>query len=229
MKFLKKLTILTAILLFSSILAKAEVKIAFCQFEAGCKFYQTSLTYKQVDGLLGYLGVYEKDKGIMVFFRNKQNQDVHYPDQKRSPKELHQYFGGKGEPTTAKGDVLPFTNIQPKDGNWLAVTETPIAKGCPAQLQEQLGEIASIKSGNRTFKKPFTPDELLPPDTTWINTATNSFKAVILPATKPAFTSIYDFEIVSPTLVKGILTINVQIPNQPTCEIKTNFTFTHSN
>jgi len=162
----------------------------------------------------------------MVFFRNKQNQDVHYPDNKRNVAELHKYFGGKGEPSIAKGGVLPFENtIQPLDGNWIADTETPIAKGCPAQIQSQLGGIANLKSGSKTFSKPFTPEDLLPAKTPWISISLNSYKAFVMPETKPSFKSVYDFEVVSPSLIKGLLTINVEIPNQPKCEIKTNFTY----
>ena len=230
MKKITNLLFLTVFIFICSVVIKAEVKIAFCKLESGCKFYETGYTYKQVDGMLGYLGVFERDKGIMVFFRNKQGEDVHYPDQKRTPKQLHEYFGGKGEPIIAKGGVLPFENsIQPLDGNWIVVTEAPIAKGCPEQMQSQLGGIASLKSGSKTFSKPFIPEDLLPDNTPWISTSLNKYKAFVLPKTNPSFKSIYDFNLVSPSSIKGSLTINVEIPNQPKCEIKTNFTYNRQN
>jgi hypothetical protein len=205
----------------------AQVTIAYCKLGGGCKFYQTQYSYSQIDGMLNYLGTFEKDKGIMVFFKNKQNQDVHYPDRKRNPKELHAYFGGKGEPVVAKGGSAFDGIIQPNDGNWEAVTEQPTTQNCPPQLAAQLKGIANLKSGNKTFKKPFTPEELLPPNTPWLTTAPNLYKAVILPSTSPSFRSMYDFEVISPQLVKGTLNVFVQIPSQPTCEVKTNFTFKH--
>lgn len=206
----------------------AQVTIAYCKLGAGCKFYQTSLSYAQVDGMLNYLGTFEKEKGILVFFRNKQNQDVHYPDRKRSIKELNEYFGGKGEPNVSKGGLAPFeTVIQPNDGNWEAITQTPLTKNCPPQLTSQLKGMASLKSGNRVFQKPFTPAELLPPDTPWLTTTPNVYKAILLPQSQPSIRSVYDFEVVSPQFIKGTLNVSIQIPSQPTCEVITDFTFKH--
>lgn len=226
----RKNALFTVSLFLATYYANAQVMIAYCKLDGGCKFYQTSYAYAQVDGMLGYLGTFEKDKGILVFFKNKQNQDTHYPDRKRSPRQLHEYFGGKGEPTIAKGGIAPFEEaIQPKDGNWEAKTDNPVAKNCPSQLSMQLKGIASVKSGQRIFKKPFTPEELLPPKTPWLTIAPNMYKAFVLPQTEPAFKTIYDFEVVSPTLVKGATTTLIQIPTQATCEVKTNFTFKHKN
>lgn len=204
----------------------AQVTIGYCKLGGGCKFYQTQYTYAQLDGMFNYLGTFEKDKGTLVFFKNKQNQDVHYPDTKRNLKELHTYFGGKGEPSVSKGGTIPFEAlIQPEDGNWVAITAPPITKNCSPQLATQLKSIAGLKSGNKTFKKPFTLEDLLPPKTPWLTTAPNRYKAIVLPETKPTIKSVYDFEVVSTKEIKGTLQVSFQIPTQATCEVTTNFTF----
>jgi hypothetical protein len=229
MKNLKRVLFVFVFTIFSSVFAYAEVTIAFCKLGEGCKFYQTQYTYRQVDGMLGYQGVYSRDKGIMVFFRNKQAEDVHYPDQKRNAKELHKYFGGKGDPSVAKGGVLPFENsIQPLDGMWTVVTQQPVTKNCPAQLEERLTALIDVKSGNKTFSKPFTAADLLPAKTVWINNSLNSYRAFLMPETKPIFRNIYDFEVQSPSLIIGTLRVAMEIPNQKTCEITTNFTYQRS-
>lgn len=206
---------------------QAQVTIAYCKIDGGCKFYQTQYSYKDVDNMLGYMGVFERDKGIMTFFKNKQGQDIHYPDKKRNPRELHEYFGGKGEPNIAKGGIiLPFDKtIQPKDGNWIAQTDKPILKNCPSQLGTQTDNIASIKSGNKVFSKPFKPTDLLP-NTKWLTLAENNYRVAILNDTQTAFKTFYTVNVLSPVQITGIADIYVTIPNQKTCEIKINFTYT---
>lgn len=205
---------------------RAQVTIAYCKLGGGCKFYQTQHTYAQLDGMFNYLGTFEKDKGTLVFFKNKQNQDVHYPDTKRNLKELHVYFGGKGEPIVSKGGIVPFgAMIQPEDGNWVAITEPSVTKNCSPQLATQLKSTVALKNGNKTFKKPFTPEDLLPPKTPWLTTAPNTYKAVILSETKPTIKSVYDFEVASTKEIKGTLQMSFQIPTQASCEVTTNFVF----
>ncbi|MFN8347257.1 MAG: hypothetical protein U0X91_19800 [Spirosomataceae bacterium] len=226
MNALQKITLWVAFVLGVEFNLRAQVTIAFCKLEGGCKFYQTQYTYAQLDGMFNYLGTFEKDKGTLVFFRNKQNQDVHYPDKKRSLKELHAYFGGKGEPLISKGSIAPFEAIiQPENGLWEAITETPAAKNCSPQLATQLEGIAGLKNGNKNFKKPFTPEDLLPPQTPWLTTAPNVYKAIVLPETKPTIKSVYDFQVVSPQEIQGTLRMSFQIPSQTVCEVTTNFTF----
>lgn len=219
--------LLFSVLMLFSFIANAQVLIAYCKIEGGCKFYQTQYSYKDVDGLLGYLGTFEQDKGIMTFFRNKQGQDIHYPDKKRSPKELHAYFGGKGEPSIAKGGVaLPFAdNVQPSDGNWTVATARPVLKNCPQQLGEQTDKLVSLKSGNKVFSKPFTPTDLLPKGTAWLNTSPGAYKATLVPESAPTFKNLYTFQVKSAELITGTLTTNVAIPNQPTCEVNIDFTY----
>ncbi|MCU0338978.1 MAG: hypothetical protein MUE30_03770 [Spirosomaceae bacterium] len=226
MKIVQKIGLLAALVTVVASQAQAQVLVAYCQLGGGCKFYQTQYSYTQLDGMFNYLGTFEKDKGTLVFFKNKQNQDVHYPDRKRNPRELHAYFGGKGEPSIAKGNIAPFDEaIQPESGNWEATTETPTAKNCPPPLESQLKGIASVKSGLKNFKKPFSPAELLPPNTPWLTTTPNMYSAFLLPEANPSFKTLYEFEVKSPTLIKGTATIWIQIPTQSTCEMKTNFTF----
>ncbi len=213
--------------LFYGMNTQAQVTIAYCKIDGGCKFYQTQYSYKDVDGMLGYLGVFEKDKGIMTFLKNKQGQDVHYPDKKRSPRELHEYFGGKGEPNIAKGEIIsPFDKtIQPKDGNWIAKTEKPILKNCPSLMDTQTDNIASIKSGNKVFSKPFNPTDLFP-NVKWLTLAENNYRVAILNDTQTAFKTFYTVNVLSPVQITGVADIYVTIPNQKTCEMKINFTFT---
>ena len=208
----------------------AQVTIAYCKFGGGCKLYQTSYSYAQVDGMLNYLGTFEKSKGILVFFKNQQNQDTHYPDNKRSPRQLHEYFGGKGEPNIAKGAIAPFQEaIQPESGNWEAITEAPTTQNCPAQLEPGLKSAAGVRSGKKNFKRPFSPDELFP-NTPWVTTSPNKYRAIILPETQPAFKTIYEFEVVSPKLIKGTSLTVVNMGTQgAACSMKTNFTFKHKN
>lgn len=222
-----KKILMTFLGIFCLLNTQAQVTIAYCKIDGGCKFYQTLYTYKDVDGMLGYMGVFEQDKGIMTFFKNKQGQDIHYPDKKRSPRELHEYFGGKGEPTIAKGGIiLPFDKtIQPKDGNWTAQTDKPILKYCPNQLSTQTDNIASIKSGNKVFSKPFKPTDLLP-NTKWLTLAENNYRVAILNDTQTAFKTFYTVNVLSPVQITGVADIYVTIPNQKTCEIKINFTYT---
>lgn len=213
--------------LFYAMNTQAQVTIAYCKIDGGCKFYQTQYSYKDVDGMLGYLGVFEKDKGIMTFLKNKQGQDVHYPDKKRSPRELHEYFGGKGEPNIAKGGIIsPFDKtIQPKDGNWIAKTEKPILKNCPSLMDTQTDNIASIKNGNKVFSKPFTPADLFP-NVKWLTLAENNYRVAILNDTQTAFKTFYTVNVLSPVQITGVADIYVTIPNQKTCEMKINFTYT---
>lgn len=226
MKTRNKIALLLTVTLALGMQLRAQVTIAYCKLGGGCKFYQTQYTYAQLDGMFNYLGTFEKDKGTLVFFKNKQNQDVHYPDTKRNLKELHAYFGGKGEPPMAKGETVPFEAvIQPEDGNWVAITEPAVTKNCSPQLATQLKSTAGLKSGNKTFKKPFTPEDLLPPKTPWVTNAPNSYKAIILPETKPTIKSVYDFEVVTTKEIKGALHVSFQIPTQAACEVTTNFTF----
>lgn len=213
--------------LFYGMNTQAQVTIAYCKIDGGCKFYQTQYSYKDVDGMLGYLGVFERDKGIMTFLKNKQGQDVHYPDKKRSPRELHEYFGGKGEPNIAKGGIIsPFDKtIQPKDGNWIAKTEKPILKNCPSLMDTQTDNIASIKNGNKVFSKPFTPADLFP-NVKWLTLAENNYRVAILNDTQTAFKTFYTVNVLSPVQIAGVADIYVTIPNQKTCEMKINFTYT---
>lgn len=211
--------------LFCVLNTRAQVTIAYCKFEQGCKFYQTQYSYKDIDIMLGYLGTFEKNKGTMVFFKNKQGQDIHYPDSKRSIKQLHEYFGGKGEPNIAKGGVPFDKTIQPKDGNWTTQTDKPILKNCPSQLANQTDGFANFKSGNKVFSKPFNPSDLLPPNTKWLTLSENTYRAMVLPEAQAAFKTFYNVNVVSHELINGVADIYVNIPNQKTCEMKVNFTF----
>ncbi|KAB7726858.1 hypothetical protein F5984_23375 [Rudanella paleaurantiibacter] len=209
--------------------ANAQVTIAYCKLGGGCQFYQTAYSYAEIDGMFNYLGTFEKDKGILVFFRNKQQQDIHYPDRKRGPRELNEYFGGKCEPAIAKGGMAPFPEaIQPKNGNWSVITAEPVTKNCPAQLTAQLKSVSGLKSGQKVFKKPFSPDDLLPEKTPWLSIAPNGYKAFLMTRTAPTFTNTYDFEVVSPVRITGSLLTQIRIPNQATCEVRTNFSYQHT-
>ncbi|MEZ4901154.1 MAG: hypothetical protein R2822_05030 [Spirosomataceae bacterium] len=152
---------------------------------------------------------------------------MYYGDYKRSPKELNEYFGGKGEPSIAKGGVLkPFDNtIQPKDGNWTITASKPVLKNCPAGLEKQMDNLVLPKSGNKVFKKPFDGTEILPAGTKWLTLSPNVYRGLILTETQPTFKSIYDLKVITPSLMEGNLNVFVQIPGQKTCEVKIDFSY----
>src|SRR5690606_32487583 len=123
-------------------------------------------TYGEIDSVLNYLGTYEKDRGIMTFFVNKNGEQTHYPDRTRTPAQLHAYFGGKGTVTTTnRCPMLRLEgSIQPNDGIWSIETGAPKVVNCPAGTAEQLKKLKLFENGQKTFSKPFTPYDLLKAD-----------------------------------------------------------------
>lgn len=112
--------------------------IAYCTLEKGCTFCTSDYTYGEIDSVLNYLGTYEKDRGIMTFFVNKNGEQTHYPDRTRTPAQLHAYFGGKGTVTTTnRCPMLRLEgSIQPNDGIWSIETGAPKVVNCPAGTAE---------------------------------------------------------------------------------------------
>ncbi|WP_147277062.1 hypothetical protein [Runella aurantiaca] len=226
--FNPKMTLVLFFAFFSKVCI-AQVTLAYCTLNGGCKFYQTPLSYKQVDLMMNYLGVFEEKKGIVVFFKNKSGENIYYADNKRSVRELDTYFGGKGEPVVAKDAVRsPFgdATIQPNDGDWKVSAKPPVVKNCPAGLDEQASKLNLVKSGKKVFKRPFQMQELLPPGSVGLNTEPNAYRGLILVENQPTFKTIYEVKVKNPNFMEAELNYSIAIPSQPTCIVKIDFTYT---
>ena len=223
---MKNLILILLLTFCSFTYSQAQVLLAYFQLNGGCNFYQSQLSYKQADQMMNYMGVFEEKKGILVFFKNKDGEDRYYGDYTRNPKELHTYFGGKGEPAISKGAFQPFpTAIQPEDGNWTISTAKPVTKDCLPGVEKEIEKIAMMKSGNKTFKKPFSPQELLPAGAQWVTLSVNNYRAVILPETGPSMLNTYDVTVLSPSKMNGTVNYTIRIPGQKTCQIRMNFDY----
>ncbi|MEZ4901155.1 MAG: hypothetical protein R2822_05035 [Spirosomataceae bacterium] len=53
--------------LLASNCVEAQVTLAYCRIDGGCKFYQTALTYKEVDAMMNYMGVFEEKRDSCFF------------------------------------------------------------------------------------------------------------------------------------------------------------------
>lgn len=207
--------------------ANEKPKVAFCEMGEGCVFYTHPFTYKQLDNIFNYLGDYETRKGILTFMKNKQGEEINYPDRKRNPKELHEYFGGKGEPPVKPWTVGIYPHIQPEDGNWTVQNQKPQVSNCPKGVESQLDKVQMIQSGNKVFNKPFSPVELLPAkEVLWFPIKPNVFKGILQLPDAPNFTTVYDVKILSPKSMEGLMNYSIKIPGLPTCKINVNFKYT---
>ena len=222
-------------LIFILILAAAALAqgsnsptLAYCETGKGCTFCQSAYSYDDIDSMLGYLGTYKSEKGVMTFFRNKEGEQRHYPERKRSRSQLHEYFGGKGEPAASANCPMAFPGIQPRDGNWTIRTEKPISKNCPAGTAEQLDKITLFGSGPKTFSKPFVPTDLLSvQEIKWISLGPNEYRGVFDGAIG-SFNTIYDVTVQSPESMTGSLSAEIKIPGQPVCSIRKTFNYTRT-
>lgn len=202
--------------------------LAYCTLEKGCTFCQSEYSYKDIDSAFNYLGTYEKDKGILTFFTNKDGEDRHYPDRTRSVAQLHAYFGGKGAAMTMNACPIPFGAIQPRDGNWSIDTSTPQTSNCPKGVAEELKKVKMFESGPKVFSKPFKPTDLLDvSEINWFATNTNRYRGVFNGAIG-GFNTIYDVKILTPDSMKGNLSFEVKIPGQPLCKVNMDFTYTRT-
>ncbi|RYU95029.1 hypothetical protein [Emticicia agri] len=202
-------------------------KVAFCQLPKGCVFYDHPFTYKQLDLMFDYLGTYENKKGILAFVTNVIGERMNYPDRKRSPKELHEYFGGKGEPLVVPWSMSIHQNIQPEDGKWTIASEKPQVGNCPKGVETQLEKVKMLESGDKTFDKPFSPVALLPAkEAKWFPVEPNVYKCILQLTDSDVITTIYDVKVISPESMSGTMNYTFKIPNLPTCRIKINFKYT---
>lgn len=226
MKKLILLLFLSAGTVFSQ--TASSPQLAYCSADKGCTFCRSEYSYKDLDLALNYLGTFERDRGILTFFTNKNGEDTHYPDRKRTPAELHTYFGGKGSPSVLNACPMPFGFIQPNDGDWSIRTSTPKAKNCPPGMGERLKEVQMFKNGPKTFSKPFTPNDLLAAnEVKWFTTGSNRYRAVFSGAID-GFGTIYDVKVLSPDSMQGNLSLGIKIPGKPVCEVTMDFTYTRS-
>lgn len=222
---MKKLILLIALFVGGAAAQNNEPILAYCATDQGCLFCKSEYSYGQIDGLLGYLGAYARDKGIMTFFTNKSGEQVHYPDTKRTPSELHKYFGGKGSISITNACPLLTDSIQPADGNWQIQTGHPQTTNCPKGLDEELKKVTMFKSGPKTFSKPFSPDDLLSAtDVRWMQVGANRYRGIFSGAIG-GFDTIYDVNVVSPDSIRGDLSFEVKIPGQPVCKVKKDFDY----
>ncbi|MBA4848955.1 hypothetical protein [Emticicia sp. BO119] len=202
-------------------------KVAFCQRPEGCVFYDHPFSYKQLDLMFNYLGDYENRKGILTFVTDATGERMNYPDRKRSPKELNEYFGGKGEPLVVPWSLSIHQNIQPEDGKWTIANEKPQVRNCPKGVETQLEKARMIESGNKVFDKPFSPFTLLPArEAKWFPVEPNIYKCILQLTESDVVTTVYDVKVLTPKTMEGTMNYTFKIPNLPTCRIKVNFKYT---
>lgn len=226
-KFFYTLTLLG--LVFQTLLAQVneKPKVAFCETGKGCIFYDHPFSYKQLDVMFNYMGVFREKKGILTFLVNNQGERINYPDTKRNSKELHEYFGGKGEPPIKPWTMTMFQSIQPEDGNWIVKNERPQTSKCPKGVSEQLDKLQLIKSGNKTFGKPFSPVELLPAkEAHWFTVGPDLYKGLIMVSNSDSITTVYDVKVNTPKSIDGTMNYTIKIPGLAACRIKIDFKYT---
>lgn len=225
---MKSLILVIAIFASSAIAQSAQSPlIAYCALEKGCTFCTSEYTYSEIDGILDYLGTYEKDRGIMTFFVSKNGEQTHYPDRKRTPAELNAYFGGKGAVTTSNRcpSLRREGSIQPNDGIWSIETNVPKAVDCPAGTADQIKKLKMFESGQKSFSKPFTPDDLLNAnEVRWLSTGLNRYRGVFS-GPIGGFDTVYEVSVLSPDSMKGNLSFEIKIPGQKVCKVSMDFDY----
>lgn len=215
-------------MMFAGAQAHAEsVRWALCQLEQGCQLCELPITHLQADLALSALGTVRDAPGHTVtVMRNRAGEWTWYYDTRRSPAELHAYFGGSGEPNQGTCAALPG-DLQPRDGKWSIQAAPATSKNCPAGLDAQLQVLPMPQSGPVVFDKPFRASSVLP-GASWIQIAPNRHVGSIAPAGNDSLKGHYTLEVVSETAMRGELKVTAPIPGQPACEIRMGFNYSRS-
>ena len=209
-----------------------KVMLAYCIVDQGCQGYLSAVNHSQMLVLMPGTDALKGAKDpILVFPRNKAGEWTYYVDTRRTLKQLHQVFGGEGEPETRLFPPELPGEIQPRSGQWqIANLSAPVAKDClpgigPALARQQ----PSFKSGPVTFKSPFHGRQLLDnPAFQWIKTAPNRYAATFQSAGNQTMFFRYDVQVVNQDRIDGNTRVVINIPGQKTCTVTTPYRYTRS-
>lgn len=242
----RALSLLTPVLLTASLVAPAQtptgatlaanrgekVMLAYCISGQGCQGYLSDLTHDQMTLLLpGTFALKDATDPILVFPRNKAGEWTYYVDTRRTLIELHQTFGGEGQPQTRLFPPELPGEHQPRDGQWQVASQgAPEVRDClPAMASALARQIPSLKSGPVTFKTPFHGRQLLnSPSIQWIKTAPNRYTASLQAAGNQTMFFRYEVQVVNPERIDGTSRVVINIPGQKTCTVTTSFRYSRS-
>ncbi|MFN7782101.1 MAG: hypothetical protein ACK5PG_05125 [Lysobacterales bacterium] len=206
--------------------ARAEgVRWALCELDAGCRFCTLPITHVQADVALSALGLIRDAPGHTVtVLRNRAGEWTWYYDTRRTPAELHSYFGGQGAPVEGACPGLPEA-VQPRDGHWRLAPSPAQSKNCPAGLDAQLqAQLPLPGAGEIRFQRPFQASDTLPV-AAWVPVAPNRQVGVFAPAGADGLRGIYSLDVVSEDAMRGELRVIAPIPGQASCEVTISFEY----
>jgi hypothetical protein len=209
-----------------------KVMLAYCIVGQGCQGYLSDVTHSQMQVLMPGTDALKGAKDpILVFPRNKAGEWTYYVDTRRSLIELHQVFGGVGEPETRLFPPELPGEFLPRSGQWqIASLSAPVAKDClPGMAPALARQQPTFKSGPVTFKSPFHGRQLLDnPAIQWIKTAPNRYAATFQSAGNQMMFFRYEVQVVSPERIDGTSRVVINIPSQKTCTVTTPFRYTRT-